>query len=180
MMRFLPALALIGVLVAAVSASAWYQSAPTLPVGRFVVQPETIAEGTGLSVKRLNIVANGAKGIRLSQGAGDESWLSLASTPTLSDGLQRVQLVFVADKSLDLGTDHCSVTWLAQITTTAGARVGGPSRYSLPRDTDLNEFVQLDLPQGEYAIGETLRLGWVDTETLDVTIETLERAPERE
>jgi hypothetical protein len=179
-MKALLAALTIVLLIAAIAFGAWGWNAGTLPEGRFLVEPETIVKGSDLFVQRLTIIANGAQGIRLTHGEGDSSWLSLEHAPAAADGLQHVHLVLVADKSLDLGTDHCSITWLEQITTPNGAHVGGPSRYVVPRDTELDEFVQLELPQGEYATGDTLRLGLVDGEPVEVSVEPHERAIERE
>ena len=49
---------------------------------------ETVYEGSDLIVKRLSITANGATGIRLTQGPGDESWVSLATSRICDEDMQ--------------------------------------------------------------------------------------------
>ena len=178
-MKYLPALVLAILLVAALVAGAWGRPTPGIEEGRFRAEPEQVTEASDLIVMRLKIVSRGAGGIRASLGDGNSSWLSVRNAPRSQTEAHVAHLVFVADKSLDLGTERCSITWLDQITTPGGARVGGPSRYVVPRDTKLEEYVQLDLPEGEYVVGKTLQLGTVGGEPLRVTVEGLDAPQER-
>ncbi|MCA9074178.1 MAG: hypothetical protein KDA93_04030 [Planctomycetaceae bacterium] len=138
--------------------------------GKFLVTVDDVTSGGDYFVKRLEILANQASGVRVKHGDEGTSWVSLEGM-TGKEGTVRAQVVIMCDMSQTMGTEKRSVTLVLNVGRGVGGTGGGLSRYTVPADTKLDELVTLNLPDGEFDVGSVLTMGEFQGKPITLQVE---------
>ncbi len=171
MKSLIPAVIIIGMFLVLFAITNGDAGVASVDVGKFRITIDDVASGEDYFVKRLEIQANEASGMRLTHGDNGGAWISLDNHLADGDSTADARVVIMLDMSHPMRTDQRTVTFLLKLGRKSGGGAGGPSRYSVPADTKMDELITLNLPEGEFDVGSVLSLGEFQGEPITLEVE---------
>jgi hypothetical protein len=158
-------------------------SKPPIPQNSYRLEVENLVDSKGgMLVKRLVITAYGKRKIEIKLGhSGGRDMATARPDRQSGNGFIAAEIIIVADlidgilpltghPSSDTTPSIKPLRWLAQIKV-RGATLSGPSLYTVPSTSTLEEIVSLDIQSGEHPIGQPLVLGQLQDKEILLTIE---------
>jgi hypothetical protein len=134
-----------------------------VPAGSYRLAVENLADyPDSLRVTQLVITACDRYTVRVTTTGKTAE--AVAEPDRDSQGIVQARILILGDLALAQG-GTCQLTSLLQIRT-AGVRAGGPSRRSVDSERKLSDLMKLDVRDGDYPLGQDLKLGELQGEPI--------------